>query len=183
MTRRPRLPRAPLLLVLAGLAACGGGAPKQRPDVILIVVDTLRNDRLSAYGYPRPTSPFLDSAMNATWRSVSARCAAAAELARRRRMRHQQLAPSPARSEAPKRPGHPLNTYHLDALRRSLDVVANLGIRALGEMDGDDAYAGDLDQAMAALAEAHIEYGRACAMVDSWCRYLDALAPSQGGDR
>ena len=33
----------------------------QRPNVILIVVDTLRADHLGSYGYPRPTSPHIDS--------------------------------------------------------------------------------------------------------------------------
>jgi arylsulfatase A-like enzyme len=47
-----------VLAALAGLGACGGDA--QPPDVVLIVVDTLRADRLSAYGYPRPTAPFLE---------------------------------------------------------------------------------------------------------------------------
>ncbi len=32
----------------------------QRPNVILYVVDALRADHLGAYGYPKPTSPFLD---------------------------------------------------------------------------------------------------------------------------
>ena len=40
--------------------ACGERAPDRRPDVVLIVVDTLRSDHLSAYGYPRATSPFLE---------------------------------------------------------------------------------------------------------------------------
>jgi arylsulfatase A-like enzyme len=30
------------------------------PNVLLIVLDALRADRLGSYGYPRPTSPFLD---------------------------------------------------------------------------------------------------------------------------
>ena len=30
------------------------------PNVVLVVMDTLRADRLSAYGYPRPTSPVLE---------------------------------------------------------------------------------------------------------------------------
>lgn len=34
--------------------------PIDKPNVILIVVDTLRADRLSTYGYHRPTSPNLD---------------------------------------------------------------------------------------------------------------------------
>lgn len=32
-----------------------------RPDVVVILVDTLRSDRLGCYGYPRPTSPVIDS--------------------------------------------------------------------------------------------------------------------------
>ncbi len=32
-----------------------------RPNVILIVCDTLRADHLSSYGYPRVTSPFIDA--------------------------------------------------------------------------------------------------------------------------
>jgi hypothetical protein len=35
-------------------------APPNSPNVLLIVLDTLRADRLSAYGYSRPTTPFLD---------------------------------------------------------------------------------------------------------------------------
>jgi len=31
------------------------------PNVVFVTVDTLRADGLSCYGYPRPTSPFLDS--------------------------------------------------------------------------------------------------------------------------
>lgn len=31
-----------------------------RPDVVLVSIDTLRADHLGAYGYERPTSPFLD---------------------------------------------------------------------------------------------------------------------------
>jgi arylsulfatase A-like enzyme len=34
--------------------------PSRRPNVLLISLDTLRADRLGCYGYPRPTSPFLD---------------------------------------------------------------------------------------------------------------------------
>ena len=51
-----------LALGLAALAACGEAAPAapRRPSVLLIVVDTLRADRLSCYGYERETSPHLD---------------------------------------------------------------------------------------------------------------------------
>ncbi len=54
----PLLYRVPALLLL-GLAACPGPEPAG-PDVLLIVVDTLRQDRLEPYGDPgRPTSPAL----------------------------------------------------------------------------------------------------------------------------
>src|SRR5688572_13999121 len=35
-------------------------ASAERPNVVLVVMDTLRADRLSTYGYARPTSPHLD---------------------------------------------------------------------------------------------------------------------------
>jgi arylsulfatase A-like enzyme len=35
-------------------------APQNAPNVLIIVVDTLRSDRLSAVGYPRATTPNLD---------------------------------------------------------------------------------------------------------------------------
>ncbi|MBM3985236.1 MAG: sulfatase, partial [Planctomycetes bacterium] len=63
MHRGPvRLSRRALFAgVLASvLAACGPAEPR-RPDVLLIVVDTLRADHLSAWGYARPTSPRLDA--------------------------------------------------------------------------------------------------------------------------
>lgn len=42
------------------LAACG---ERRRPNVIVLVIDTLRADHLSGYGYPRPTTPNLDRLM------------------------------------------------------------------------------------------------------------------------
>ncbi len=36
-------------------------ASDMHPNVVFVTVDTLRADHLGAYGYPRPTSPFLDS--------------------------------------------------------------------------------------------------------------------------
>jgi arylsulfatase A-like enzyme len=55
----------PLALVTAAAALLTGcPGPRYdpaRPDVILIVVDTLRADHLGAYGYPRPTSPRIDA--------------------------------------------------------------------------------------------------------------------------
>jgi arylsulfatase A-like enzyme len=37
-----------------------GGGPR-RPDLILVSVDCLRADHVGAYGYPRPTTPYLDA--------------------------------------------------------------------------------------------------------------------------
>lgn len=33
----------------------------RRPDIVFLVLDTQRRDRLSCYGYPQPTSPHLDA--------------------------------------------------------------------------------------------------------------------------
>ncbi len=46
-------------LLLAPLHACGGADP-ERPNVIVVVIDTLRPDRLGCYGNARPTSANLD---------------------------------------------------------------------------------------------------------------------------
>jgi arylsulfatase A-like enzyme len=52
-----------LLALSAALAAAWAAArpPRAdpRPDVVLVVIDTLRKDHLPAYGYPKPTAPFL----------------------------------------------------------------------------------------------------------------------------
>jgi tetratricopeptide (TPR) repeat protein len=51
-------------LVLGTLASCGrftGAAPSNRTPVILISIDTLRSDRLPAYGYDRVSTPNLDA--------------------------------------------------------------------------------------------------------------------------
>ena len=48
-----------LVLPLALLAACGEA--EDRPSVIVIVLDTVRADHLSAWGYDRPTTPELDA--------------------------------------------------------------------------------------------------------------------------
>jgi arylsulfatase A-like enzyme len=42
------------------LDAGAEGGEDPRPDIVLVVIDTLRADHLSAYGYRRPTSPRLD---------------------------------------------------------------------------------------------------------------------------
>jgi len=60
----------PLVCLLAALGACGpspsrpeaDAAPPARPrDLVLIVVDTLRADRLGCYGHDRDTSPTIDA--------------------------------------------------------------------------------------------------------------------------
>ena len=60
----PRPARAILLLaVLACAAGCGPSRPSPSPtrNVLLIVADTLRADRLGCYGYERDTSPTIDA--------------------------------------------------------------------------------------------------------------------------
>jgi len=72
--RRTRCPSADTLgrtLVLGLLLAASlplplaaqpgaGGSDAEIPNVLLVTIDTLRTDRLSVYGYERPTSPRLD---------------------------------------------------------------------------------------------------------------------------
>lgn len=57
-----RLPPALLATLLAlPCGSCGSaGSEGLAPGVLVIVVDSLRADHLSAYGYDRETSPFLD---------------------------------------------------------------------------------------------------------------------------
>lgn len=64
-------------LLLAGLAA-GCRLPTQRGrwNVIVVLVDTLRADRLSTYGYDRPTSPQLDELARDSYLFTSARAQA-----------------------------------------------------------------------------------------------------------
>lgn len=62
MSRFTSLRHAPIVtLALAAsvLAACGG--PRARPNVVLISIDTLRADRLPAYGYATGSTPALDA--------------------------------------------------------------------------------------------------------------------------
>src|SRR5689334_15658285 len=47
-----------LLLALLGTGGCRARDP--RPNLVLILIDTLRADHLHAYGYSRETSPALD---------------------------------------------------------------------------------------------------------------------------
>lgn len=65
MTRRRSSPNAPLVLSFAGLLVVAGCAPDRargaRPKNLLIVtLDTLRADRVGAYGYAAASTPHLD---------------------------------------------------------------------------------------------------------------------------
>lgn len=60
------IPRAFQQLLLVGLsctlASCpSSDAPRTPPNVIVLVLDTVRPDHLSCYGYARPTTPNLDA--------------------------------------------------------------------------------------------------------------------------
>jgi arylsulfatase A-like enzyme len=61
--RSPAIGRFLIPLVLAGVAGGVSAAAPARPDVVILTIDTLRADRMSAYGYERPTSPHLDALM------------------------------------------------------------------------------------------------------------------------
>jgi arylsulfatase A-like enzyme len=50
-------------LAVACAAGSAAAAPDARPNVLIVTIDTLRADRMSAYGYQRPTSPGLDRLM------------------------------------------------------------------------------------------------------------------------
>lgn len=62
-------------LLAAGVVASAApaAAPRRFPDVLLITVDTLRADRLSAYGYRRATTPNLDALLASGARFSAAR--------------------------------------------------------------------------------------------------------------
>ena len=52
-----------LTLAIALLWGCGNARPwetERPPDILYLLIDTLRPDHLGAYGYERPTSPNLD---------------------------------------------------------------------------------------------------------------------------
>ena len=66
----------PLLILLA--AGCGGEEPPERPNVILVSIDTLRADHLGCYGYARDTSPFMDALAERDDTVRFARCTAQA---------------------------------------------------------------------------------------------------------
>jgi arylsulfatase A-like enzyme len=58
------LPKLLCLIAAAALSACGSTPPAatpERPNIVLITLDTTRPDRLGCYGYPKDTTPNLDS--------------------------------------------------------------------------------------------------------------------------
>lgn len=63
--RRRKRRTAALLAALAiaglGVVLAGRWRREPRPNIVLVVIDTLRRDSVGAYGYARPTTPFLDS--------------------------------------------------------------------------------------------------------------------------
>lgn len=70
--------RPTLLLVAAASAAlscAGGGSAERLPDVVLVVLDTVRADRMGCYGGPAGATPRLDAL--AARADRHARCAAA----------------------------------------------------------------------------------------------------------
>jgi arylsulfatase A-like enzyme len=54
--------RSIAVLLLAAITGCASEGP---PNLVLVVVDTLRRDFVGAYGYERPTTPFLDQLADA----------------------------------------------------------------------------------------------------------------------
>jgi len=49
-----------LSAVLLAPSACDKRDHPERPNVVMVVLDTVRRDRMSCYGYPRKTTPFLE---------------------------------------------------------------------------------------------------------------------------
>jgi arylsulfatase A-like enzyme len=65
MLRQIAAPLFVLLIVLPlGGAADQPHQSPERPNILIITVDALRSDRMSVYGYDRPTSPNLDALMS-----------------------------------------------------------------------------------------------------------------------
>ncbi|HEX6792050.1 MAG TPA: sulfatase-like hydrolase/transferase, partial [Candidatus Krumholzibacteria bacterium] len=53
--------RRRLSILVALCVALAGCSRAPKPNVVLIVLDTLRGDRLSCMGYDRPTTPRIDA--------------------------------------------------------------------------------------------------------------------------
>jgi arylsulfatase len=64
LRRITELGRAALIVLSTLLAGCDGrsaaGTPGARPNIIFVLVDTLRADRLGCYGHPGGLSPMMD---------------------------------------------------------------------------------------------------------------------------
>lgn len=56
----PRLASREEERILPNVCSEKDNSEGERPNILLLVLDTLRADHLSCYGYPRPTTPFLD---------------------------------------------------------------------------------------------------------------------------
>ncbi len=73
------MPQLPAFLIAATLAWIGSGkgpaegALRRAPNILIVTVDTLRADRLSCSGYPRPTSPAIDRLLTSGVRFTEAR--------------------------------------------------------------------------------------------------------------
>ena len=69
-----KVSRKLLCLLVFIYAALFSGCTQNRPNVILVIIDTLRADHLGFYGYERNTSPCLDSlaAEGTTWMNTRA---------------------------------------------------------------------------------------------------------------
>ncbi|MCP5057789.1 MAG: sulfatase-like hydrolase/transferase [bacterium] len=74
MLRRPACFLSTLLFLLTSCSPSGSSGP---PALLLISLDTTRSDHLSAYGYPRPTSPALETLAERGVRFTSAYSASA----------------------------------------------------------------------------------------------------------
>jgi arylsulfatase A-like enzyme len=74
---RPRRIGSRLAATAATLLALGTGCGHARaPDVVMVVLDTVRADHLGAYGYAPPTSPHLDAFARGADRYTGARASA-----------------------------------------------------------------------------------------------------------
>lgn len=71
--QRQGLPAVTFLLLALFLPCSDLHASGDRPNVLLITVDTLRADRLSSYGYRRPTTPAIDGLLRSGVRFANAR--------------------------------------------------------------------------------------------------------------
>lgn len=58
-SRRRRLAAIATVVVPVVLGGCGGANPGERPNILLVTIDTLRADHLSSYGHERRTDPNL----------------------------------------------------------------------------------------------------------------------------